>query len=53
MDGVVTDLLMPNMDGVDLILNLVLDHPELPIIAITGTNPQDGRIRAARLTPCA
>ena len=48
-DIVVTDLLMPNMDGVDLILNLVLDRPEIPIIAITGTNRQDGRVRAARL----
>ncbi|MCB9898837.1 MAG: response regulator [Planctomycetes bacterium] len=48
-DVVVTDLLMPNMDGVDLILNVVLDRPEIPIIAITGTNAADGRIRAARL----
>lgn len=48
-DIIVTDLMMPNMDGVDLILNVVLAKPRVPVIAITGTDDHEGCIKAARL----
>lgn len=35
-DVVVTDLLMPNKDGVETIIELRRDHPNVKIIAITG-----------------
>lgn len=34
---VVTDLRMPNVDGFAVIATLQRSHPELPVIAITGT----------------
>lgn len=47
-DVIVTDLFMPRMDGIDLLINLMVENPGLPIIAITGAAPDDPRIRAAR-----
>ncbi len=36
VDVVITDLRMPNMDGLDLIRTLRAQHPNLPIIAASG-----------------
>ena len=36
IDAVITDLRMPNMDGLDLIGTLRARHPNLPIIAASG-----------------
>jgi PAS domain S-box-containing protein len=36
VDAVITDLRMPNMDGLDLIRTLRAQHPNLPIIAASG-----------------
>lgn len=36
MDLVVTDMVMPEMDGVELILILRKTHPRLPVIAMSG-----------------
>ena len=47
-DIIVTDLMMPNMDGVDLILSVAMATPRVPIIAITGTDDSEGCIKAAR-----
>jgi len=41
VDAVITDLRMPNMDGLDLIRSLHARHPNLPIIAASGM--ADGR----------
>jgi DNA-binding NtrC family response regulator len=35
-DVVVTDILMPEMDGFDLIEKIKKEHPEIQIIAMTG-----------------
>ncbi|WP_006786987.1 response regulator [Thiorhodospira sibirica] len=35
-DLVITDILMPRLDGVDIIRRLHVSHPDLPIIAISG-----------------
>lgn len=49
VDVVVTDLLMPCMDGVDLLLNLKLDHANVPVLAITGVRATNRLVRGARL----
>ena len=36
IDLVITDLVMPHVDGLELIGDLKLMHPNLPIIAISG-----------------
>ncbi len=35
-DLVVTDIMMPHKDGIEVILELRKQHPDLPIIAISG-----------------
>ncbi len=35
-DVVVTDLMMPDMDGMELVSNIRLAHPNIPVILITG-----------------
>ena len=47
-DVIVTDLFMPRMDGIDLLISLMVENPGLPVIAITGAAPDDPRIRSAR-----
>ena len=36
VDLVITDMLMPVMDGAQFIVNLKQSHPRLPVIAISG-----------------
>ncbi|MBF0424168.1 MAG: response regulator [Magnetococcales bacterium] len=38
-DLVITDILMPNKDGLETIEELVGQHPTLPVIAISGGGP--------------
>ncbi len=35
-DVVVTDMLMPEMDGMELVSNIRLEYPNIPVILITG-----------------
>lgn len=35
-DVVITDILMPEMEGIETIRKLVTEYPTLPVIAITG-----------------
>ncbi len=42
-DVVITDLLMPEMDGIELIMKMRITYPEQKVIAISG----GGRINAA------
>jgi CheY-like chemotaxis protein len=46
---VITDLIMPNMEGIETILSIKQNHPEIPIIAISG----GGRYGNSDLLPMA
>mgnify|MGYP000149634254 FL=1 len=35
-DLIITDIIMPNKDGIEVIMELLKSHPDLPIIAISG-----------------
>jgi CheY-like chemotaxis protein len=35
-DLVFTDLRMPNMDGLDLLKAIKSEHPEMPVVVVTG-----------------
>lgn len=48
-DLVLADLRMPEMDGLSLIATLVRDHPELPVIVISGVGVIQEAIEAVRL----
>jgi CheY-like chemotaxis protein len=39
---VVTDIVMPDMDGLDLISKIQSDYPEVKVIAISGGGAQEG-----------
>ncbi len=42
-DIVVLDLKLPGMDGIRVLKNIKMDHPELPVLLITGHgSPGDG-----------
>lgn len=41
IDLVITDVLMPNQDGLETIMSIRRTHPNLPVIAITGGNRID------------
>jgi CheY-like chemotaxis protein len=38
IDAVVTDMVMPEMDGVELIRALAAEYPDLPIVAMIGVH---------------
>lgn len=50
IDIVVTDLLMPELDGIELIFNLRKTRPNLRVIAISGGGqlPPDGYLKIAQ-----
>ena len=45
IDLVITDLVMPDMGGLELIHSLRQSHPNLPVIAISGAS--NGRLKVA------
>ena len=47
IDVVVTDMLMPEMDGVELMRALIAERPSLPIIAISGVDEWTEYLRIA------
>jgi hypothetical protein len=38
IDLVITDLVMPKMDGVDFVARLRTTHPDLPVIVVSGSS---------------
>lgn len=51
-DLVITDILMPEREGIETIIELRRGHPELPILAISGGSPiteRDGLLASADL----
>ena len=38
IDAVVTDMVMPNMDGIEVIRALLAERPGLPIVAVSGVD---------------
>jgi YesN/AraC family two-component response regulator len=39
VDLIITDIVMPKMEGIELIMNLRRDFPKIKIIAISGGKP--------------
>jgi len=49
VDLVLTDIMMPVMDGIALAHALAVSHPDLPIVAMSGLNGNAGRVGAERI----
>ncbi|MFT5524581.1 MAG: CheY-like chemotaxis protein/anti-sigma regulatory factor (Ser/Thr protein kinase) [Pirellulaceae bacterium] len=47
-DLVVTDLIMPEMDGLELVGNVVSQHPLVPVILMTGKGSEEIAVKALR-----
>ncbi len=48
-DLVISDLRMPNVDGIGLLAGIRKQHPELPVILVTAYASSDSAIQAMRL----
>ena len=47
-DLVLTDLIMPEMDGLELVAAVVAQHPLIPVILMTGRGNEETAVRALR-----
>ena len=48
IDLVLLDLLLPKMDGFDVLTQLRVTHPSLPVIILTARGSEDDRVRGLR-----
>ena len=51
IDAVVSDIVMPRMNGVELLQSLSLEHPRLPVILMSGYD-MNQLSRLGILSPC-
>ncbi|MEC9347103.1 MAG: response regulator [Pseudomonadota bacterium] len=51
VDAVITDIFMPEGDGIEVIRNLRMTAPDMPVIAVSGggTRIQSDYLKAARM----
>ena len=49
VDLLVTDLVLPHLDGLSLIANVRTARPDLPVVAMTGADQTDLRLLCAEL----
>jgi len=49
LDLVLLDLLMPKMDGFEVLTELRTTHPSLPVIILTARGSEDDRVRGLRI----
>ncbi len=42
---IISDIVMPDMDGLELIRNLQKEHPQLKVLAVTGGGTTDPALR--------
>ena len=47
-DLVLTDLVMPEMDGLELVAQIVSQHPLVPVILMTGRGSEQTAVRALK-----
>jgi len=47
-DVVVTDLVMPKMDGLSLLRKVVVSHPDVPVIVVTAHGRVDSAVEAMK-----
>ena len=45
-DVIVTDLMMPDMDGMELVTQVAVQHPNVPVILVTGQGSEDIAVEA-------
>ncbi len=45
---VLLDLRMPEMDGLDVLSNLVVEHPDTPVVVVSGQGTMDDAVEALR-----
>ncbi len=48
-DLVLTDLIMPEMDGLELVAKIVSQYPLIPVILMTGRGSEETAVRALKL----
>jgi DNA-binding NtrC family response regulator len=51
LDAVVSDIVMPRMNGVELLQSLSLEHPRLPVILMSGYD-MNQLSRLGIVSPC-
>lgn len=45
-NAVLTDLVMPSFDGLDLVANIITNHPQVPVVLMTGEGNEAVAVKA-------
>src|SRR5262245_53758649 len=46
--AIVTDLVMPGLSGLELVARVVAEHPDIPVILMTGKGSEDTAVKALK-----